>query len=150
MIRSLREYSHSQWTERNSHIDRVDQATSQALHRQAFQQKITEAYNNIPTIPSNKQPFAFDTPLTTQSLQPITLLRAWQLQYQAGQHRFSSLLKQEQCNWDTITQFLIARTTGCHPAKPPDKQHHVFQTDEPYSPSTIKENIWPGTVTAYC
>ena len=138
VIQSLREYSYSQWTERNSHICGIDQAASQALHRQALQQKITEAYNNIPSIPSNKQSFTFDTPLTKILLQPTTLLRAWLLQYQAGQHRLSSLLKQEQCNQGTITKFLIKHTTGRRPAKPPDKQHHVFQTYEPYGPSATK------------
>ena len=120
VIQSLREYSYSQWTERNSHIYGIDQAASQALHRQASQQKITEAYNNISSILSNKQSFTFDTPLTTRILQPTTLLRAWLLQFQAGQHRLSSLLKQEQCNWRKITKFLIARTTGRRPAKPPE------------------------------
>ena len=81
VIHSLREYSYSQWTVRNSHIYGTDQAASQALHRQALQQKITEAYNNISSIPSNEQSFTFDTPLTTRILQPTTLLRAWLLQY---------------------------------------------------------------------
>ena len=36
VIRSLREYSYSQWTERNSHIYGIDQAASHALHRQAL------------------------------------------------------------------------------------------------------------------
>ena len=120
VIRSLREYSYSQWIERNSHIYGIDQAASQALQRKTLQQNITEAYNNIPSIPSNKQPFIFDTPLTTRLLQPTTLLRAWLLHYQAGQHRISSLLKQEQCNRFTITKFLIKHTTGCRPAKPPN------------------------------
>ena len=120
VIRSLREYSYSQWTERNSHIYEIDQAASQALHRQALQHKVTEAYNNISSIPSDKQSFTFDTPLTTRILQPTTLLRVRLLQYQAGQHRLSSLLKQEQRNPGKITKFLIARTTGRRPAKPPD------------------------------
>ena len=120
VIRYLREYSYSQWTERNSHICGINQAASQALHRQALQQKITEAYNNIPSIPSNKQPFTFDTPLTTRILQPTTLLRAWLLQYQAGQHRLSRLLKQEQCNQGKITKFLIICTTGRCTTNPPD------------------------------
>ena len=119
VIRSLREYSYSQWTEHNSHIYGIDQAASQALQRQALQQQITEAYNNIPSIPSDEQSFTFDTPLTTRLLQPTTLLRARLLQYQAGQHRLSSLLKQEQCNRGKITKFLIAHTTGRRPAKPP-------------------------------
>ena len=34
VIWSCREYSYSQWTERNAHIYGIDQAASQALHRQ--------------------------------------------------------------------------------------------------------------------
>ena len=141
VIRSLREYSYSQWTDRNSHIYGINQAALQALHRQALQQKITEAYINIPSIPSNKQPFTFDTPLTTRLLQPTTILREWLLQYQAGQHRLCCHLKQEICNWDTITKFLTAHMTGHCPAKPPDQQHHVFNTHEPYGPSATERTI---------
>ena len=141
VIQSFREYSYSQWTERNSHIYGINQAASQALHRQALQQKITEAYNNISSIPSNEQSFTFDTPLTTRILQPTTLLRVRLLQYQAGQHRLSSLLKQEQCNQGKITKFLIACTTGHRPAKPPDSQHQVFHTHEPHSPSATKQTV---------
>ena len=38
VIRPLTEYSYSQWTVRNSHIYGIDQAASQALHRQELQQ----------------------------------------------------------------------------------------------------------------
>ena len=104
----------------NSHLHSVDHAASQALQRQTLQKQITKAYNNISSIPGDKQHFTFALPITERLLQPTTYLNAWLLQNQAGQHILSNILKQEQQNRGTITKFLIARTAGRHPAEPPD------------------------------
>ena len=120
VIRSLREYTYSQWMGRNSHLHAVDHATSQALQRQTIQKQITEAYSNISSIPGNEHTFTFVLSITERLLQPTAYLHPWLLQYQAGQHRLSNILKQERRNRGTITKFLIARTAGRRPAKPPD------------------------------
>jgi hypothetical protein len=99
----------------------VDHATSpQALQRQIIQKQITEAYNNVSSIPGDKQTFTFALPIAERLLQPTAILNAWLLQYQAAQHRVSNILKQEQQNRSTINKFLIARTAGQCPAKPPE------------------------------
>ena len=106
--------------DRNSHLHGVDHAASQALQRQTLQKQITEAYNNISSIPGDEQHFTFALPVIERLLQPNAYLNAWLLQYQAGQHRLSNILKQEQQNRGTITKFLIAQTAGQRPNKPPD------------------------------
>jgi hypothetical protein len=106
--------------DRNSHSHGTDHAASQVLQRQTLQKQITDAYNNISSIPDDEQHFTFALPITERLLQPTTYLNAWLLQYQAGQHRLSNILKQEQRNRGTITKFLIAQTTGQRPAEPPD------------------------------
>ena len=108
VICSLQEYIYSQLMAQNSHLHGVDLAASQALQRKAIQKQITEAYNNVSSIPGDEQPFTFELPITETLLQPTTNLNAWLLQYQVGQHRLSNILKQEQQNCDTITKFLIA------------------------------------------
>jgi hypothetical protein len=120
VICSLQEYTYSQWMDWNSHLHGINHAASQALQRQTLQKQITKAYNNIPSIPGDKQHFTFALPITERLLQPTAYLNAWLLQYQAGQHRLSKNLKQEQQNRSTITKFLIAQTTGQRPAEPPD------------------------------
>ena len=120
VIRSLREYTYSQWKERNSHIHGVDLKASQAIRRKHTQQQITTAYHNKSTIPGDEQSFTFATPLIDRLKQPTSLLNAWLLQYKAGQHRLANQLKQEQRNQGKITKFLIARTTGRRPPTPPD------------------------------
>ena len=117
---SLREYTYSQWMERNSHLHGVDHATSQALKRLNIQKQITEAYSNVSSIPGDEQTFTFSLSLMERLLQPTANLNAWLLQYQAGQQRLSNILKQERRNRGTITKFLISRTAGRRPAKPPD------------------------------
>jgi hypothetical protein len=98
--------------DQDSHSHGIDHAASQALQRQTLQKQITKAYNNISSIPGNKQHFTFALPITERLLQPTANLNAWLLQYQAGQHRLSNILKQEQRNRGTITKYLIARTAG--------------------------------------
>ena len=120
VVCSLREYTYSQWMERNSHLHGVDHATSQALKRLNIQKHITEAYSNVSSIPGNEQTFTFSLSLMERLLQPTANLNAWLLQYQAGQHRLSNILKEERQNRSTITKFLIAWTAGRCPAKPPD------------------------------
>ena len=119
-IRSLREYAYSQWKERNSHIHGVDLKASQAIRRKHTQQQITTAYHNKLSIPDDKQSFTFGIPLTDRLVQPTSLLNAWLLQYQAGQHWLTNQLKQEQHNQGKITKFLIVQTTEQCPAEPPD------------------------------
>jgi hypothetical protein len=94
--------------ERNSHLHGVDHATSQALQRLTIQKQITEAYSNVSCIPGDMQTFTFSLSFMERLVQPTANLNAWLLQYQAGQHRLSNILKQEQQNRGTITKFLIA------------------------------------------
>ena len=98
----------------------MDLKASQEICRENAQQQITTAYHNKPSIPGNEQSFTFGTPLIDRLIQPTSLLNAWLLQYQAGQHRLANQLKQEQRNQGRITKFLIAQTTGQRPPTPPD------------------------------
>ena len=103
VICSLREYTYSQWKEPNSHIHGVNLKASQALCRKHAQHQITTAYHKKSSIPCDKQSFTFGIPLTDRLIQPTSLLNAWLLQYQAGQHRLANQLKQEQHNQGKIT-----------------------------------------------
>ena len=105
VICSLQEYAYSQWKERNSHIHGMDLKASQALHRKHAQQQITTAYHMKSSIPCDEQSFTFVIPLTVSLLQPTSILNAWLLQYQAGQHWLANQLRQEQCNQGKITNF---------------------------------------------
>ena len=120
VIHSLQEYAYSLWKERNSHIHGVDLKTSQELQQQHVQQQITTAYHKKSSIPCDEKSFSFGTPLIDRLIQPTSLLNAWLLQYQAGQHRLANQLKQEQHNQGKITKFLIARATGRRLPTPPD------------------------------
>ena len=92
VICSFRECAYSQWKERNSHIHGMDLKASQAIHRKHTQQQITTAYHNKLSIPGDKQSFTFGIPFTDRLTQPTSLLNAWLLQYQAGQHRLATNL----------------------------------------------------------
>jgi hypothetical protein len=120
VICSLQEYTYGQLMERNSNLHGVNHAASQVLQRLTIQKQITQAYSNVSSIPTNKQTFTFALPNTVRLLQPTANLNAWLHQYQAGPHRLSNILKQEERNRGTITKFLIARMSGRRPAEPPD------------------------------
>jgi MFS-type transporter involved in bile tolerance (Atg22 family) len=82
--------------------------------------QITEAYNNSSSIPIDELSFTFGIPLTLQLEQNTNIMEAWLFQFQAGQKRLANKLKQERRNQGEITKFLISRTRGCCPEKPPD------------------------------
>jgi hypothetical protein len=125
----------------NSHSHGIDHAASHALQRLTIQKQMTKAHNNISSIPGDKQHFTFSLSLTEKLLQPTANLNAWLLQYQAGQHRLSNILKQEQRNRGTITKFLIAQTAGRRPAEPPDQIFSPNPTHEPQGPGATEQTV---------
>ena len=82
--------------------------------------QIPEAYNKSSSIPIDKLSFTFGIPLTLQLEQTTNIMEALLLQFQAGQKRLANILKQERSNQGKITKFLISRTQGRRPEKPPD------------------------------
>ena len=119
-IQTLREYTYSQWVAHNNFVHGATHSASQAIHRISLITQITEAYNNSSSIPIDELSFTFCIPLTLQLEQNTNILEAWLLQFQAGQKRLANILKQERSNQSKITKFLISRTQGRRPEKPPD------------------------------
>ena len=78
------------------------------------------AYNNSSSIPIDELSFTFGIPLTLQLEKNTNNMEAWLLQFQADQKRLTNILKQEHHNQGKITTFLVSRTRGCSPEKPPD------------------------------
>jgi hypothetical protein len=120
IIRTLREYTYSQWVAHNIFIHGATHSTSQAIHGLSLMTQITEAYNNSSSIPIDELSFTFGIPLTLQLEQNTNIMEAWLLQFQAGQKRLANILKQECRSPGKITKFLISCTCGCRPEKPPD------------------------------
>ena len=119
LIRTLREYTYSQWIDRNDAIHGATLTASRAKHRLSLKTQIQEAYHNSSTIPVDKWSITFGIPLTLQLEQTTTNMEAWLLQYQAGQKCLANILIQERQKQGTITRFLITCTQGCCPDKPP-------------------------------
>ena len=91
--------------------------------------QITEAYNNSSSTPIDELSFTFGVPLSLQLEQNTNLMEACLLQFQAEQNRLANILKQESHNQGKITKFLISRTRGRCPEKPPDSEN---STNSPY------------------
>ena len=119
LIRTLREYTYSQWTDRNDAVHRATLKASKVTHRLSLKTQIKEAYLNSSTILVDEWSITFGTPLTLQLEQNTATMEAWLLQYQAGQKRLANILTQERRKQGTITRFLITRTRGRRPDKPP-------------------------------
>ena len=119
LIWTLHEYTYSQWTDRNDAIHGATLKASRATHRLSLKTQFKEAYHNSSTIPVNKWSITFGIPLTLQLEQTTANMEAWLLQYQARQKRLANLINQERRRQGTITRFLISRTRGCRPDKPP-------------------------------
>jgi hypothetical protein len=120
IIRTLREYTYSQWVARNTFIHGATNSASQAMHRLSLMTQITEAYNNSSSIPIDEISFTFGIPLTLQLEQNSNIMEAWLLQFQASQKRLANILKQERRNQGKITKFLISHTRSRCPEKSPD------------------------------
>ena len=120
IIRTLREYTYSQWVARNNFVHGATHSASQATYRISLMTQITEAYNNSSSIPIDELSFTFGIPLTLQLKQNTNIMEAWLLQFQAGQKRLANILKQERRNQGKIIKFLISHTRGRRPEKPPD------------------------------
>ena len=85
LIRTLRNYIYSQWTDQNNTVDMATLTASRATHRLSLKTQIKEAYQNNATIPIDKWSITFGVPLTLQLEQTTANMEAWLLQYQAGQ-----------------------------------------------------------------
>ena len=120
IIRTLREYTYSQWVACNNFVHGATHSASQAIHRLSLMTQIAEAYNKSSSIPIDELPFTFGIPLTLQLEKNTNNMEAWLLQFQADQKRLTNILKQEHHNQGKITTFLVSRTRGCSPEKPPD------------------------------
>ena len=119
LIQTLHEYTYSQWTDCNNAVHGATLTASWATHRLSLKTQIKEAYHNSTTIPVDELSITFVIPLTLQLEQSTATMEAWLLQYQAGQKRLANILTQERRKQGTITRFLISRTRGCCPVKPP-------------------------------
>jgi hypothetical protein len=110
IIRTLQEYTYSQWVAHNNFIHGATHSASQAIHRISFMTQITEAYNNSSSIPIDELSFTFGIPLTLQLEQNTNIMEAWFLQFQACQKCLANILKQERRNQGKITKFFISHT----------------------------------------
>ena len=119
IIRTLREYTYSQWVACNTVIQGATHSASQVTHRLSFMTQITEAYKKSFSIPVDELSFTFGIPLTLQLEKNTNILEVWLLQFQANQKRLANKLKQERCNQCKITKFLISCTSGRWLEKPP-------------------------------
>ena len=119
VIHSLREYAYSQCKEHNPHIHGVDLKASQAiLHKTCL---VTDKHSIPPYVINTMGQAIINLQQTPhiRLLQPTSLLNAWVLQYQTGQHWLANQLKQEQRNQGKNTKYLIAKTAGRCPPTPP-------------------------------
>ena len=82
--------------------------------------QITEAYNNISSIPVNKLSFTFGILLTLQLEQTTNIMEVWFLQFQASQKCLANILKPEHHNQGgKIKNFFISCNHGHYTEKPP-------------------------------
>ena len=90
----------------------------------------------------DKQSFTFGSPLTIRLLLPNSVLNAWLLQYQVGQHRLSNIFKQEHHNCGANHQFSHCRhnrTVLCSASRL--DLSTTFKYFEPYSPSATEQAV---------
>ena len=120
---------HSSGPYTNTHTANGSTATTPSMgpHSQLLQGPNTGSLSrhkfrkhlNSSTIPVDKWSVTYGIPLTLQLEQTTATMEAWLLQYQAERKRLAKILTQERRKQGTITRFLISRTQGRRPDKPP-------------------------------